>query len=82
MKTMLTQSLPPEFAKYFWDCELQSLNMQAHSRFIIERLLNMGNDEVESWLLLNVKRTEIADLVQTGRNLDKKTRNYWKVMLG
>lgn len=73
--------LPEYFEKYFWDCDFESLNLRAHSRFIIERLLNLGNSESIRWLLAHVEKSALKDIVQSSRNLNRKTRNYWTLML-
>lgn len=76
-----TNKLPGQFKKYFWDCDFENLNLKQYSFFIIERVLNYGNIESIRWLLLNVDEEALLEVVRKSRNIDKKTRNYWKIML-
>jgi len=76
-----TLPLPKEFKKYFWDCEFEQLRLADHSVFIAERILNFGNLPAVQWLLSILDRTILMDIVAKSRNLDKKTRNFWKLML-
>lgn len=44
-------ALPKGLAKYFWDCNFSELVMEEHHQFIIERILNFGDDAAVLWLL-------------------------------
>lgn len=74
-------SLPEEFKPYFWDVEFGALTYEKYPRFIAERLLNFGDAKAVKWLLSLAGRSGIKKIVQTSRNLNAKTRNYWQVML-
>jgi hypothetical protein len=74
--------LPPkELKKYFWDCDFNELRMSNHAVFITERILNFGNLPAIKWLLSVIDKPFLMDVVEHSRNLDKKTRNFWKIML-
>ncbi len=77
----MTETLPEYLKKYFWDCAFQELDMRRHAVFVAERILNFGNVQSLKWLLSVVDTQFIEELVEHSRNLDKKTRNYWKIML-
>jgi len=38
-------SLPDYLKVYFWDIEIDELDLRQHSHFIISRILNEGNDQ-------------------------------------
>lgn len=77
----MNDPLPENLAKYFWDCHFNELNMEKHSFFIAERILNFGNIESLKWLLAQIDEDFLRKVVEKSRNLDKKTRNYWNLML-
>lgn len=79
--TFQAHHLPEELKKYFWDCAFDELQLSLHARFITERILNFGNMQAVRWLLSVIDRPFLQDVVQNSRNLDKKTRNFWKIML-
>lgn len=74
--------LPKEFKKYFWDCDFEQLQMNDHAVFITERILNFGNLPAVRWLLSVIDKSFLMDVVEHSRNLDKKTRNFWRVYYG
>ena len=74
-------TLPPEFRKYFWDCDVEQLRMEDHAVFITERILNFGNLPAVRWLLAVIEASFLREVVEHSRNLDQKTQNFWKMML-
>ncbi len=76
-----TNTIPEKFKKYFWDCDFENLSMQKYAFFIIERILNFGDVDSVKWLLSNTDRKMLMEVVEKSRNLNKKTRNYWRIML-
>lgn len=72
----------PEFLKpYFWDCAFANLDPLRHQRFIAERILVFGNDTAIRWLRGNLPAKEWPELINSGKHLDPKTRNYWRLVL-
>ncbi len=76
-----SNALPEKLRKYFWDCDFDELNMDKYSFFIAERILNLGDDYSIKWLLKNLSKERLKGVVEKSRNLDKKTKNYWRIML-
>ncbi len=56
--------------------------MQKNAFFIIERILNFGDVDSVKWILSNTDRKMLVEVVERSRNLNKKTKNYWRIMLG
>lgn len=61
----------------FWDCEPGKIDPQAHRRFVIERVLEFGNDEAVRWLLRTYSHEEIACVLHISRVLTEKTVQCW-----
>jgi|APSaa5957512622_1039677.scaffolds.fasta_scaffold177729_1 hypothetical protein len=80
-ETFLSQALPETLKKYFWDCDFKDLAMDKYAFFITERILNFGNMDSLNWLLDRIDRDFLKEVVKKSRNLDKKTRNFWELML-
>lgn len=76
------ESLAGLDSSLFWDVDGKSLNLEAHARFIIERVITRGN--IDDWLmLLNVfGKKRIRDEVVRIRSLDLKTVNYLSIYFG
>jgi hypothetical protein len=71
--------LPVELKKYFWDCHFDELCLSQHAAFITERILNFGNLQAVKWLLSVIDASFLMDVIEHSRNLDQKTRNFWKI---
>jgi hypothetical protein len=76
-----SHELPAEFQKYFWDVAFDELSTIKHSRFIAERLLNFGDMKAIRWLLSFSGKHFIRSVIDNSRNINSKTRNYWKIIL-
>jgi hypothetical protein len=74
--------LPRKFAKYFWDCDLNKLDLNRHIRFITERILNFGDPATVRWLLEKAGVPLVRKIALNSRRTDKKTKNFWKVFHG
>lgn len=77
----MNETLPEMLKKYFWDCDFKELNMDKYAFFITERILNFGDMTSLKWLIDRTDKAFLKQVVEKSRNLDKKTRNYWKIML-
>lgn len=66
----------------FWDVQLSSLDIGAHSRFIIERVVSRGN--LTDWNLLKKMygKEKIKEEVVRMRSLDPKTVSFLSVYFG
>ena len=73
--------LPKEFKKYFWDVDFEKLTFKKNANFILGRLMNYGNQTVLKWLLRFPPKV-IMKVVRESRELDAKTRNYWRFIYG
>ena len=78
---MEEMELPEMLKKYFWDCSFEDLRLTQYPIFISERVLNLGDMDSLRWLFSKIDKKFLIDLVNKSRNLNKKTKNYWKLML-
>jgi hypothetical protein len=66
------------FKKYFWDVDIEKLDIDNHKFYIIERLLNFGNEKTLIWLFRNYTKEEIKEVVKKSRSLTIKTARCWQ----
>ncbi len=59
----------------FWDVE--SVDAQKNGKFVIERILNFGDEDDFRWALKFYGKDKIAETVLTSRNLNKKSLAFW-----
>lgn len=72
----------PHYAhRYFWDVDPLQLDLERDHRFIIERLLEKGNDESVRWLQSQYTEEDLKKVVASSNRLSPKSRNYWGLTL-
>ncbi len=61
----------------FWDAA--EINIKRHKRYIIERVLNFGDERDIKELRRLYSDDEIISTIKTSRNIKKKTANFWAI---
>lgn len=69
-------------SKYFWDVDFNSLNIKTDPFFIIERVLEYGDERAVKWILDNFSNSQIKQTLSKRRSFSKKSANYWSLILG
>ena len=67
--------------KYFWDADLINLNLKTHKRYILERILEMGDEEVVRWMKKNFSKKDILAALKNTRRFSPKSLNFWNLVL-
>lgn len=70
--------IPEKLRPLFWDVDQSKLDLGRHRSFIIERVLNMGDQHAVAWLRTIVSDEEILQVVRGSRRLTRKTALCWK----
>lgn len=73
--------LPKKFHKYFWDVDAKSIDPSKNSLFVIQRILDKGDKESVSWVLLNFDKKIIAKAFFTLRGFSPKIGRFWQLFL-
>ena len=74
---MLQETLKP----FFWETDLEKMDMKLHKTYIIERILELGDKSAVQWLLSAYALSEIKETLKKSRNISPKSRNYWDIVL-
>lgn len=74
--------VPSKFFGLFWDVDAARLDIQKDDTFILERLLEMGDDEAIAWVRKTYPEQAIVETVRNSRRLSRKTARFWQIMLG
>ena len=79
----MMSSVPEKFKPIFWDTSLDSLDTKEHKRYIIERILEFGDEEAYRWMFANYSDEDIIDTVKKSRRISRKTAimmaNFYKI---
>jgi len=65
----------------FWDVDPKTIDPKKHARYIIERVLDFGNDKEVKWLWHYYRHDLIADVVKKSRVLHPQSRSLWTLLL-
>lgn len=65
----------------FWDVDPKTIDPKKHAKYIIERVLDFGNDSEVRWVWKNYPLRLIKDIVKTSRVLHSKSKSLWKLLL-
>lgn len=65
----------------FWDTNPDKIDTEGNAQYIIERVLDFGNDGEVKWLYHFYDTSLIKDVVTKSRSLMPKTKNLWTLLL-
>jgi hypothetical protein len=66
----------------FWDVDPKTIDQKKHARYIIERILEFGNDEEVRWLFRRYPHRTIKNTLNRSRGvLHAKTKGLWSLLL-
>ena len=65
----------------FWDVNPDNIDPEKHARYIIERVLEFGNDGEVRWMKSFYTPSLIREVVEKSRSLMPETRNLWHLIL-
>jgi hypothetical protein len=65
----------------FWDADWSKVDPEKHKKFIIERVLELGDQNAVDWLFSTYSKAEIGRVLKTSRNISVKSANYWSIIL-
>ena len=64
----------------FWDVDPKTIDPKKHAKYIIERVLDFGNDKEVRWLSHYYPTLSIQRVVKTSRGLHNKTKSLWSLV--
>lgn len=64
----------------FWDVDPKTIDPKKHARYIIERMLDFGNDDEARWVYRMYPHSFIFDTVKRSRVLRPETRVLWEAL--
>ncbi|MGQ9512424.1 DUF6922 domain-containing protein [Thermodesulfitimonas sp.] len=65
--------VPARFRAFFWDTDPEKLDLKRHKTYIIERLLEFGDEEAYRWLFRHYPEEEIKTVVKKSRRISRRT---------
>ncbi|MDP3795284.1 MAG: hypothetical protein Q8R13_05175 [bacterium] len=72
---------PPFRQTLFWDVDPKTIDPERHARYIIERILDLGNDDEVRWLFHYYPHSRIKAVLKDSRVLHEKSKILWSLVL-
>lgn len=73
--------LPGFLRPYFWEVDFSAICLPDHERYVLERVLEYGNDQAIRWLMKRFDAQAIGRVVRESRRLSRNTANLWALVL-
>ncbi len=73
--------IPKDLYKYFWDTKTKILPIK-NPGFVIERILEYGDEKALSWLDKNIDKKTIIDTLTNSKKISPKTGNFFALYYG
>lgn len=64
----------------FWDTDPEKLDIKKHSKYIIERIMDFGNDEEVRWMRKQYPKELIAEVCKTSKVLQPNSKTLWMLL--
>lgn len=72
----------PRFHYLFWDTNPAGINLRGNARYIIERVLEIGDLSAFRWIQRIYPTGLILETCNTSRKVSEKSRVFWNIWLG
>jgi hypothetical protein len=76
-----TERLPEFLRPLFWDTDFSQLRIPDHEPYIIERILELGDDQAICWVWRTFGPEAIARTVRRSRVISPNTASLWALLL-
>lgn len=77
---MQHQALPEYVSKYFWGDDLSQLSLENNENYILQTLLNVGDQKAIKWLLSSVDQVSIKEKLPRLK-LTPQSAYFWTIYL-
>lgn len=65
----------------FWDVDPKTINIDKNAEYIIERVLDFGNDKEVKWVWNNYNKETIKKVIKESRSLREESKKLWRLIL-
>ncbi len=64
----------------FWDTDPNKLDIQKHAKYIIERIMDFGNDDEVRWMKKQYPKATLAKVCQSSKQLHQSSKSLWTLL--
>ncbi len=71
----------PRRAALFWDVDPKTIDQKKHAKYVIERILDVGNERELRWLMRRYSQRQIRSVTAASRGvLHNKSKALWSLV--
>ncbi len=74
--------LDVKLKKYFWDVDFDALDVEKNTKYILERILDLGDEKAVRWMQKTFSKKDIQNAFKNNRKISKKSLNFWNLVFG
>jgi hypothetical protein len=74
-------NIPDHLQPFFWETDLDLISIEKNRNYIIERIMELGDNTAVCWLFSNISVAEIKDVLEKSRRISAKSQNFWRIIL-
>ncbi|HDZ62015.1 MAG TPA: hypothetical protein ENH40_02580 [Nitrospirae bacterium] len=75
-------TIPERFRFLFWDTSLSNIHIKRNARYIIERVLELGDMDALNWLQKVYTVHNIISVLSLSKVISGKSKNFWMIWFG
>ncbi len=64
----------------FWDTDPKKLDLQKNAKYIIERIMDLGNEKEAKWMRQYYPKSLLAEVVKKSRVLGSSSKTLWTLL--
>jgi len=65
----------------FWDVNPDKIDLEKNAQYVIERVLDLGDDKEVSWLWQTYDKSLLKNIVEKSRSLRPSSKTLWTLLL-
>ena len=73
--------LPKDLERYFWDVNPSQIDTEKNADYVIERLLEMGDESSFKYLKETYGLPQMGEVLTRSRKLSPRSANFWAIIL-
>lgn len=78
----MSVTIPVDFHKFFWDTNIENIDVQQNAAYVIDRLLMTGDLDSWRWLQTTYNTHHIKQRILQSRQLSKKDAVFFSTIYG